>query len=283
MNTSKGAQMLNEQERYARVAEHRLVDFFMREAMEVPRDSNLWESLLPREIENFLTFENLYRECSDLKPKLSFLRLPKMTRKDLTYALTRHPDCKLTSPAEYLCPGEIDGLVFNFDGIKGGLVMHVVELPLDLKSGSMFWTTGEHNVRLQRFAEFCLAMRAFDWSSDESKLGSDSWAKQCLTLSLKPASEIATKLQLFWLSVTAEPELAFDLHRNGWQVEFRIVDGLSFVSVAPTTLAELMSCSVSTVKRALRYLVKKRVFEQASIDSQRFAAYRCNTSSKGFA
>ena len=275
------SEYMNKRDLNIQIAEHRIVKFFINEGLEVPHKSEKLKAMCPSQVQPFYTFGQLYRTLPELTPRLEFLSLPKMVRKDLTRAFTRHRDCKLTKHAERLSPGELDGLVFNFDGIKGGLIMHVVDMPKDLKSGSMYWQSGEYTVRLQRFAEFCLATRAFDRSEASSASGLN-WPDLSFKLATRSSSEIAIRLHLLWLSVTENPDVAIGLQQRNLSVEFRLVDGKSFFKATPTVLAELLSSSVSTVKPGLKELVDKGIFVRAAVGRQHFA-YRCTTCTGGAA
>ncbi len=147
----------------AEKSEHRLVKFLLIEGLGIRPGSEQWKRALDIYNGQRLTFEALNLAYPDLPITLQYWQPTRIDRFTFANAIS-YPD-KLRIVRDFPLPSgeKPTGQVFASAGIRGGLIIHDADLPADWKSGSVSWCRDGQSIRLQRFAEFCLAMRDVDW------------------------------------------------------------------------------------------------------------------------
>ena len=258
-----------------RKAEHRLVNFLLTEGLGIDRDEKTYKRMTTLHQEDYITFDMVRRIVPGFNIDLSFLQLDfdcKPTLKSLIRCDKQNALIQLLPEFESDC---LVGYVFNFDSIRHGLILHNFDLPSDRNGASMFLEVPGCQVRLQRFSEFCLAMRAFDFKLPEAEPSTTVAVSTLLAnLTMSNLTSLSIKTLLFFISANRDPEIVRELQAEGFKVEYQTENGESYLSMPHQTLANLIGCDKSSVKRAFADLVERRFLNRKRFGKQ--IGYRFN-------
>ena len=242
-------------------AEHRLVCFLLKHGLGFDRDSIIWKKLR-LDGKNRFRFEQLRTIVPKFNLDLRYFRLSTAEQPSLSAMLSCAESSRLIAEIPKFCFDHSRGLVFNHGGIRGGVVMHNFDLPSDRYSASLVWDTGESRVRLQRFAEFCLAMRSINWKTpDEEQCPVTTVPAAIAELSLSATKPLAIRIYLLLMACVQDPQILRDLQHDGFGLESAIECGVSYLVVPHSEASELFGCDESSVKRSLQELSAQRLIE----------------------
>ena len=257
-----------------RKGEHRQVCFLLREGLGYLKGSKVWKHMTTRSGPDLFTFGQVRTVVPGFDLNLSYLQLAAENRPTLKSLIC----CKKSDQLIQLLPefqsGLQQGHAFNHGRIKAGLIVHNFELPSDRYSASMIWDLEHCQVRLQQFAEFCLAMRSIDWKPQCEGWECNRIQNVLANLALDNLKPIALRIFLLVMACFRDPQVIRNLQARGFGVTSQIEEGVSYLVLPHSDVSRLFDCDKSSAKRSFNELAQ-RGFIQAKTFG-RHIGYRCN-------